>query len=120
MTRIGTYNNDYSSLKRRDKSVTIENPVDLQWCSLDKEKERWQVFASYYLANNKTSLFSRVAGVFLEHGLIIASVMIFRSIWMLLDQMQWAHSSPWLWFMLIIGIVLATLMLMAIHKDKNS
>jgi len=57
--------------------------------------------------------------ILLELGLVLASVLIFRSIWTLLDQMQWARSSMGLWLMLVIGIALAALALKEIHHDKK-
>jgi len=56
--------------------------------------------------------------ILLEHGLLFASVLIFRSIWTLLDQTQWANSSFGLWLMLVIGILFATLTLRSIHMHK--
>jgi len=54
-----------------------------------------------------------------ELVLVLASVLIFRSIWTLLDQMQWARSSVGLWLMLVIGIALTALALKEIHNHNK-
>jgi hypothetical protein len=34
----------FKGRKGRDERVTIEDPAKLQWCLLDTEKKRWQVY----------------------------------------------------------------------------
>jgi len=49
--------------------------------------------------------------VFSEMALIIASVLIFRSLWMLLDKISLAHETPVLWLSLFLGVIITVLTL---------
>lgn len=49
--------------------------------------------------------------------LLFSSILVFRSVWILLDQMAWASEKTGLLTLLGIGFVLTVLALKAIHKD---
>jgi hypothetical protein len=49
--------------------------------------------------------------VFSEMALIIASVLIFRSLWMLLDKISFTHETPALWLSLFLGVIITVLTL---------
>ncbi len=50
--------------------------------------------------------------------LLLASVLVFRSVWLLLDEMRWAREAPGLYALLLPGVVLCIAALRAIHSDK--
>ncbi len=50
--------------------------------------------------------------------LLFASVLVFRSLWLLLDQMKWARETTGLWALLLPGVGLCLLALRAIHTAK--
>jgi hypothetical protein len=52
--------------------------------------------------------------------LLFASILVFRSVWLLLDQMKWARETTGLLALLLPGIVLCIFALRAIHSDKKS
>lgn len=49
--------------------------------------------------------------------LLLSSILVFRSVWHLLDQMAWASAKPGLFILLGIGLVLTIFALKAIHKE---
>jgi hypothetical protein len=49
--------------------------------------------------------------------LLFSSILVFRSVWLLLDQMAWASAKTGLLILLGIGFVLTVFALKAIHKD---
>lgn len=51
--------------------------------------------------------------------LLFASVLVFRSAWLLLDEMKWARETTGLWALLLPGVALCLLALRAIHTDKK-
>ncbi len=55
-----------------------------------------------------------------ELVLLFASVLVFRSIWLLLDEMKWAREATGLWALLLPGVVLGAFALRAIHGDNKS
>ncbi len=55
--------------------------------------------------------------VFSEMALIIASVLIFRSLWMLLDKISFTHETPALWLSLFLGCIITILTLNWIAKQ---
>lgn len=50
--------------------------------------------------------------------LLFASVLVFRSVWLLLDEMNWARETNGLLALLLPGVVLCIVALRAIHSDK--
>jgi hypothetical protein len=50
--------------------------------------------------------------------LLFASVLVFRSVWLLLDGMNWARETTGLWVLLVPGVVLCLVALRAIHPNK--
>ena len=50
--------------------------------------------------------------------LLFASILVFRSAWLLLDEMKWARETPGLLALLLPGVVLCLVALRAIHHDK--
>jgi hypothetical protein len=57
--------------------------------------------------------------VFSEMALIIASVLIFRSLWMLLDKLSFTHETPALWLSLFLGSIITVLTLSWIAKQSK-
>jgi len=55
--------------------------------------------------------------VFSEMALILASVLIFRSLWMLLDKISFTHETPALWLALFLGGIITVLTLSWIAKQ---
>jgi hypothetical protein len=51
--------------------------------------------------------------------LLFASVLVFRSVWLLLDEMKWARETTGLLALLIPGVVLCIFALRAIHSDNK-
>lgn len=49
--------------------------------------------------------------------LLFSSILIFRSVWLLLDQMVWASAKTGLLILFGIGLVLTAFALKAMHKD---
>ena len=52
-----------------------------------------------------------------ELVLLFASILVFRSVWLLLDQMAWASAKTGLLVLLGVGFVLTVIALKAINKD---
>lgn len=52
-----------------------------------------------------------------ELVLLFASILVFRSVWLLLDQMAWASAKTGLIVLLGVGFVLTVIALRAINKD---
>ncbi len=50
--------------------------------------------------------------------LLFASVLVFRSVWLLLDEMRWARETTGLLVLLLPGVVLCVIALRAIQADK--
>jgi hypothetical protein len=50
--------------------------------------------------------------------LLFASVLVFRSVWLLLDEMKWALGTTGLLALLLPGVVLCIFALRAIHSEK--
>lgn len=64
------------------------------------------------MANNRNSL------IRWELLLLFASVLVFRSVWLLLDEMKWARETPGLLALLLPGVVLCVIALRSIHHEK--
>jgi len=58
--------------------------------------------------------------VFAEMALIVASVLIFRSLWMLLDKVPFTHEPPALWLSLFLGSIITILTLNWIAKQGKN
>ena len=50
--------------------------------------------------------------------LLFASVLVFRSVWLLMDEMKWARETTGLLALLLPGVVLCVVALRAIQSDK--
>ena len=50
--------------------------------------------------------------------LLFSSVLIFRSVWLLLDEVKWARETTGLLALLLPGFVLCLVALRAIHSDE--
>ena len=50
--------------------------------------------------------------------LLFAAVLVFRSVWLLLDEMKWAREATGLLALLLPGVVLCVVALRAIQADK--
>ena len=50
--------------------------------------------------------------------LLFASILVFRSVWLLLDEMKWARETTGLLALLLPGAVLCIFALRAIHSEK--
>ncbi len=50
--------------------------------------------------------------------LLFASILVFRSVWLLLDEMKWARETTGLLALLLPGVVLCIFALRAIHSEK--
>lgn len=57
--------------------------------------------------------------VFAEMTLIIGSVFIFRSLWMLLDKISFTHETRVLWLLLFLGGIITVLTLSWIAKQDK-
>lgn len=64
------------------------------------------------MANNRNRLIGW------ELVLLIASILVFRSGWLLLDEIKWARETPGLLALLLPGVVLCVFALRGIHSDK--
>lgn len=49
--------------------------------------------------------------------LLFASILVFRSVWLLLDGMSWATEKNGLLILLVVGFVFTVVALKAINKD---
>jgi hypothetical protein len=52
--------------------------------------------------------------------LLFASILVFRSVWLLLDQLKWARETSGLLALLLPGVVLCFFALRAIHAGPKS
>lgn len=50
--------------------------------------------------------------------LLFASILVFRSVWLLLDAMKWTAETTGLLALLVPGVVLCVVALRAIHSDE--
>lgn len=65
-----------------------------------------------------TNMKNRNALIGWELVLLFASVLVFRSAWLLLDEMKWARTPVGLWALLVPGVALSLLALRAIQPEK--
>ncbi|OHB59203.1 MAG: hypothetical protein A2167_07440 [Planctomycetes bacterium RBG_13_46_10] len=57
--------------------------------------------------------------ILLEIALIFGSVLIFRSMWILLDRIPLMNNSLVLWISLVLGVIITILALFYISKKEN-
>ena len=57
--------------------------------------------------------------VFWEMVLILASVPVFRSVWMFLDGIEWMSGPAALWISLAVGLLVGTVALAAVNRDSS-
>jgi hypothetical protein len=57
--------------------------------------------------------------VFWELVLILASVLIFRGLWLLLDQVEWLNHRVGLWASLAVGVIVCVAALVAVNRDSK-
>jgi hypothetical protein len=57
--------------------------------------------------------------IVLEIILLLASVVIFRGVWMLLDKIAATKSTGALAAMLVLGVLVTALILYCFHKNEN-
>jgi uncharacterized membrane protein YqjE len=55
----------------------------------------------------------------MEMVLILASILIFRSVWSFLDKLTWATSNGGLAFLLVVGLIVSIYALMEIHSSPK-
>jgi len=56
--------------------------------------------------------------VFLELVLILASILMFRSVWLLLDGIEWMCHPAGLWVSLAVGVIVGTVVLVAVNRTS--
>ena len=54
--------------------------------------------------------------IFWELILLVASVLVFRALWLWLDSVEWMSGAPGITASLIVGIALSFLALLMIHR----
>ena len=69
---------------------------------------------------NRATMKNRNSLIRSELLLLFASVLVFRSVWLLLDEMKWARETTGLLALLLPGVVLCIFALRAIHSDNKS
>jgi len=57
--------------------------------------------------------------VFLELVLILASILMFRSVWLLLDGIAWMSHPAGLWVSLAVGLIVGTVALAAVNRAAS-
>ncbi len=57
--------------------------------------------------------------VFWEMVLILASVPVFRSVWLLLDGIEWMSRPVGLWASLAVGLILGIVALGAVNRSSS-
>jgi len=57
--------------------------------------------------------------VFWEMVLILASVLVFRSVWLLLDRIEWMSRPAGLWTSLTVGVTVVAVALATMNRDSN-
>jgi len=57
--------------------------------------------------------------VFLELVLILASILMYRSVWLLLDRTDWMSQPAGLWASLAVGVIVAAVALAAVNRASS-
>ena len=73
----------------------------------------WLVrFAQEIMKNNRHL-------VFWEMTLLVASVLVFRGLWLLLDAIEWLSRPAGLWASLAVGMIAAAVALVAVNRASS-
>lgn len=54
-----------------------------------------------------------------ESLLLLASVLVFRGMWMLLDRVEWMSRPVGLWISLTVGLIVGALALAAVNRSSS-
>ena len=57
--------------------------------------------------------------VLLEMVLILASILMFRSVWLLLDGIEWMSRPAGLWASLAVGVIVGIVALAAVNRASS-
>ena len=57
--------------------------------------------------------------VFWELVLILASVLVFRGLWLLLDKVEWMNHGAGLWASLTVGVIVGIVALVAVNRSSS-
>jgi len=57
--------------------------------------------------------------VFWEMVLILASILMFRSVWLLLDGIEWMTRPAGLWASLAVGVIVGAVALAALNRASS-
>ena len=57
--------------------------------------------------------------VFWELVLILASVLVFRGLWLLLDKVEWMNHRAGLWASLAVGVIVCVVALLAVNRGSS-
>ena len=57
--------------------------------------------------------------VFWELVLILASVAVFRGLWLLLDKVEWMNHRAGLWASLAVGVIVCVVALLAVNRGSS-
>ena len=57
--------------------------------------------------------------VFWELVLILASVLVFRGLWLLLDKVEWMNRRAGLWAALAVGVIVGIVALVAVNRGSS-
>ena len=57
--------------------------------------------------------------VFWELVLILASVLVFRGLWLLLDKVEWMNHLAGLWALLAVGVIVGLVALVAVNRGSS-
>ncbi len=57
--------------------------------------------------------------VFWELVLILASVLVFRGLWLLLDKVEWMNHRAGLWASLAVGVIVGIAALIAVNRGSS-
>ena len=57
--------------------------------------------------------------VFWEMAILVASVLVFRGLWLLLDTIEWLSRPAGLWASLAVGMIAATVVLAVVNRASS-
>ena len=58
--------------------------------------------------------------VFWEMALLVASVLVFRGLWLLLDRIEWMNQIAGLWTSLTAGLIVVVVALVAVNRSSGA
>ena len=58
--------------------------------------------------------------VFWELTLLVASVLVFRGLWLLLDRIEWMNQIAGLWTSLTAGLIVVVVALVAVNRSSGA